>query len=335
MQAADALSPIVKGTGSCVRKSTGLAAKTGIVGDRMTGAAPSQHAKTRRILLGLAGAPIKHSAAPAMYEAAALALGWKCFYQLAEIHDADAAILERLLHGVRLLGFAGINVTYPYKETVIPFLDALSETASLVGAVNTIVACSGYLTGHNTDSAGFREAIAGLVSKKPGPVAIIGAGGFGKAAAVALAQEGVTELRVFDLDRQKSDALAGRIAPLIRCFVVGSVAEAVRGAAGVINATPAGMLPSEDCPVDPALLHSGLWVADAVYNPLWTPFLLRANEAGAEVLSGRAVAINQAHLAFELFTGMRPSREVMAAAFDAAMAARTETERQHKMAEKS
>lgn len=103
---------------------------------------------------------------------------------------------------------------------------------------------------------------------------------------------------------------------------VRSIAAAVEGAAGLINATPVGMLPSLASPVPDELLHPSMWVADAVYTPLWTPLLTAAKATGAAVLTGRDLAINAAADAFALFTGMTPSPDVMGIAFDAVMAKR-------------
>jgi shikimate dehydrogenase len=269
--------------------------------------------------MGLLGAPIRHSASPAMHEAAAAALGWQGHYQLIEIASAETALLCKVLEGVRLLGFAGINVTFPYKEAVAPLLDGLSDTARMIGAVNTVIVNDGRLIGRNTDVTGFGRAIKDVVAERSGRVAVIGAGGVGKAAAVAMATLGVKELRIFDIDMRKAEALAEIVAPLTDGIVAGTVAEALSGASGVFNGTPIGMLPSTQSPVDPALLHAGLWVSDAVYHPLRTPLLVAAERAGATTVDGRALAIHQAADAFTLFTGQTPALEIMAAAFDAAL----------------
>ena len=117
-----------------------------------------------------------------------------------------------MLDGIRRLGFSGINVTYPYKEAVLPLLDGLSEQAAAMGAVNTIVVDGGKLTGHNTDASGFATAYRRL-GRQDGdrPVAIIGAGGVGKAIAFALAGSGVGGLRLYDTDRNKAVALAAAL----------------------------------------------------------------------------------------------------------------------------
>ena len=228
-----------------------------------------------------------------------------------------------LLESVRRLGFAGINVNYPYKEAVVDLLDELSPGAALIGAVNTVVVRDGRLTGYNTDTTGFAQAVTPLVTASShGAVAVIGAGGVGKAIAFALAGLGVSELRIFDTDHAKAAHLAARLEGHVRTAVTHSVEDALRGVAGVVNGSPVGMLPSLGTPVPDNLLHAGLWVADAVYSPLWTPLLAAARAKGATVMTGRELAIYQAADAFELFTGLVPSIAEMGIAFDDVMAKR-------------
>jgi shikimate dehydrogenase len=255
-----------------------------------------------------------------MHEQAADALGVRCHYQLIEVAGADREALRGLLDGVRRLGFAGVNVTFPYKEAVVDLLDELSPGAAAVGAVNAVVVRDNGLIGHNTDTSGFARAAKGLVTDSPGIVAIVGAGGVGKAIAVALAGLDVPEIRIFDTDRIKASDLAARLQTTGKVVVADSIAEALRGAAGLVNATPVGMLPSLGTPVPDALLHDGLWVADAVYSPLWTPLLTAAKARGARVMTGRELAIYQAADAFELFTGLTPSVIEMGNAFDGVIA---------------
>jgi shikimate dehydrogenase len=274
-------------------------------------------------LTGLIGAPIAHSASPAMHEQAADALDVRCHYQLIEVDGADREGLRALLDGVRRLGFAGVNVTFPYKEAVVELLDELSAGAAAIGAVNTVVVRNGALVGHNTDTTGFARAVTDLVKNSGrGTVAMVGAGGVGKAIAFALAGLGVTEIRIFDAERAKADHLAALLRGHGGIVVADSVEHALRGAVGLVNATPVGMLPSRATPVPDALLHAGLWVADAVYSPLWTPLLTAAKAKGAAVMTGRELAIYQAADAFELFTGLTPSTTEMGIAFDGVMAKR-------------
>jgi len=275
----------------------------------------------QRFLTGLIGSPIAHSASPAMHEQAAAALGVHCHYQRIEIAGAGHEELRALLDGVRRLGFTGVNVTFPYKEAVLDLLDELSPTAAALGAVNAIVIRDGRLVGHNTDTTGFARAASDLVAGSGrGAVAVIGAGGVGNAIAFALAGLGVSEIRIFDTDRARADRLAARLGAHRGIVVVDRLENALAGAVGLVNATPVGMLPSRGTPVPDALLHDGLWVADAVYSPLWTPLLMAAKVSGARTMNGGELAIYQAVDAFELFTGLTPSIIAMRNAFDGVMA---------------
>ncbi|MCA1469569.1 shikimate dehydrogenase [Bradyrhizobium sp. IC3195] len=280
------------------------------------------YAASKKLLTGLIGAPIAHSASPAMHERAAEALGLRGHYQLIEVAGADAAGLRMMLEGVRRLGFAGVNVTYPYKEAVVPLLDALAPGAASMGAVNTVVVRDGRLTGHNTDTTGFARAVTPLLAPSGNAIALIGAGGVGKAIAFTLASLNVADIRIFDSEPARAEKLAAMLAPR-GARVAASVEDALEGATGLVNGTPVGMLPNRDTPVPARLLRADLWVADAVYSPLITPLLAAAREKGAKIMTGRDLAIYQAADAFELFTGLAPSTEIMGEAFDAVMAARS------------
>jgi len=258
-----------------------------------------------------------------MHEQAGDALGIRCHYHLIEIAGAGPTELRALLDGVRRIGFAGVNVTFPYKEAVIPLLDDLSPAAREIGAVNTVVVSNNRLVGYNTDATGFERAVGDLVKgSRHGPVALIGAGGVGKAIAFALAALGVAELRVVDTDRAKAERIEAQLRGRQQIRVASSAADALHGAVGVVNATPIGMLPDRGTPVPDALLRPDMWVADAVYTPLWTPLLTAARAKGAEIMTGRELAIHQAADGFELFTGLKPSISELGNAFDGVMARR-------------
>ncbi len=283
--------------------------------------------KSKRVLLGLIGFPIAHSATPTTQEAAARAAGIEAHYHLIEVAGAGREDLAAMLDGIRRLGFSGINVTYPYKEAVVPLLDGLSEQAAAMGAVNTIVVDDGRLIGHNTDASGFATAYRRL-GRQDGdkPVAIIGTGGVGKAIAFALAGCGVTRLRLCDVDRSRAEALAGLLGTRASVKIAASAEAAAEGAAGIVNGTPVGMLPDRGIPIEPSAIQASQWVADAVYHPLWTPLLKAAQKAGATVMTGRELSIHQAVDAFRLFTGLEASEAVIGAAFDSVTAAGETTE---------
>ncbi|WP_426612060.1 shikimate dehydrogenase [Bradyrhizobium sp. McL0616] len=280
-------------------------------------------AASKKLLTGLIGAPIAHSASPAMHERAAEALGLRGHYQLIEVSGADARGLSMMLEGVRRLGFAGVNVTFPYKEAVVPLLDELAPGAAAMGAVNTVVVKDSRLIGHNTDTTGFARAVAPLLAPSGNAVAVIGTGGVGKAIAFALASLKVADIRIFDSEPARAEKLAALLAKHGSAKVAKSVEDALKGATGLVNGTPVGMLPNRGMPVPAALLHGQMWVADAVYSPLITPLLAAAQAKGARIMTGRELAIYQAADAFELFTGLAPSTEVMGEAFDEVMAARS------------
>lgn len=281
------------------------------------------HAASKKLLTGLIGAPIAHSASPAMHERAAEALGLRGHYQLIEVAGAGSAELAMMLEGVRRLGFAGVNVTFPYKEAVVPLLDELAPGAAAMGAVNTVVVSNGRLIGHNTDTTGFARAVAPLLAPSGNAVAVLGTGGVGKAIAFALASLDVTDIRIFDSEPARAEKLAALLVKQGGARVAASAEAALDGATGLVNGTPVGMLPNRETPVAPTLLRQNLWVADAVYSPLITPLLAAAQAKGARIMTGRELAIYQAADAFELFTGLAPSTEVMGEAFDEVMAARS------------
>jgi shikimate dehydrogenase len=283
---------------------------------------------TQPVLLGLIGSPIGSSAAPFMHEAAAQGAGLRAHYRLIDAPAADPSTLRAMLDGVRLLGFSGVNVTFPYKEAVVPLLDGLDADAAGMGAVNTVVVRDGKLIGHNTDATGFAAAFARVIGV-PGdaPVVLMGAGGVGRAIAFAMAGLGVRELRLVDTVAEKAAALAQRLAGRVAVRVFDRLEDAMDGAGGVINGTPVGMLPDRGSPLPPELIHDGMWVADAVYTPLWTPLLIAARTRGARLMTGRELCIHQAADAFRLFTGREPPLDVIAGAFDAAMQRRTQAAR--------
>ncbi len=273
----------------------------------------------KSLLLGLIGAPISSSAAPHMHQSAGAALGLRTHYQLIERAGAHRGDLRAMLDGVRLLGFAGVNVTFPYKEAVVPLLDALAPGIQALGAVNTVVVGRDQrLTGHNTDSTGFGRALREVIGADlGGPVALIGAGGVGRAIGFALAAMNVTELRIFDREKAKAEALVAALGGGARLAT--SIEAALDGAAGVINGTPVGMLPDTGCAVPVSLLRPSMWVADVVYTPLWTPLLLAARERGCRVMTGRELCVLQACDAFHLFTGLEAPVSVIGEAFDQIM----------------
>lgn len=267
-----------------------------------------------RVRMGLVGRGIGLSRTPAMHEAEAAAHGFSCTY---ELYDKDAGAkgeLPDILDRCEAAGFAGLNVTFPYKQAVIPHLHHLSDPAHRIGAVNTIVFRDGRRFGHNTDFWGFSQSLQReLPDASLDTVLLIGAGGAGAAVAHALVDLNAGHILIADQRGGAAQSLVQAAGP--RAEAVDSLAAAAAIADGIINATPAGMAKSPETPIDPALIDERHWVADIVYFPLETKLLKLARELGCRTLSGEGMAVFQAVWAFELFTGLPADAERMRATF--------------------
>jgi shikimate dehydrogenase len=256
-----------------------------------------------------------------MHEQEGAAQGLDLSYELFDfaVSGQDESSLESKLEQLQQRGYAGVNVTYPYKQSVIAHLDHLSEGARRVGAVNTVQFCPAGRIGYNTDVTGFSLSLQqGLPGASMGCVLQMGAGGAGAATAQALMDLGVGQLLVCDFDAARAAALVERLAEQhspLRVAVCTDVAEALRGADGLVNATPMGMHSHPGAPVDVDLLDSRLWVADIVYFPLETALLAAARARGCRTLDGGGMAVHQAAAAFEIFTGRSAEVERMRRSF--------------------
>jgi shikimate dehydrogenase len=273
------------------------------------------------LLLGLVGRGIQRSLTPALHEEEARAQGLRLHYQLidldADVHTSGPASLPTLLAAARTMGFAGLNITYPCKQAVIPLLDGLSDEARAMGAVNTVVFKDGLATGHNTDGSGWRWGFTQqLPSANLASVVLLGAGGAGSAVAHALLRLGAQQLTLVDSDSARAVALAGQLNLQhsgTRVQASSDVAAALVGATGLVHATPTGTDNLPGLPLPAALLHPGLWVSEIVYFPLQTALLQAARAAGCAVADGAGMAVGQAVDAFRLFTGREPDANRMQA----------------------
>ncbi len=276
---------------------------------------PNHGAVTHR--LGLIGAHIGPSLSPALHEREAEELGLRCVYELIDIEALGLAPerVGELLRATRGLGFRGVNVTHPCKQLVVEHLQSLSPDAAAVGAVNTVVFDGSDAIGHNTDCSGFREAFArGLPDVASDRVVLLGAGGAGAAVGHAALSLGIESLVVIDARGEQAEQLARLLSRRHgrgRAVASDRVADELPSADGLIHATPTGMASNPGMPFGAELLHDGLWVAEVVYRPLETELLLAARRRGCRTLDGGGMAVNQAALAFALFTGMEPDRDRM------------------------
>jgi quinate/shikimate dehydrogenase (NAD+) len=280
---------------------------------------------TAVVRVGLVGREILASRSPWLHEQEALAQELALRYELVDftargLMDAD---LPRVLAELVATGFAGVNVTYPFKQAVIPLLTRMSPEAEQIGAVNTVLFRGDERIGFNTDVTGFAEAVRSkLTGARLATVVQVGAGGGGSATAFALLGLGTRRLTLVDTDAGRAAALCARLtrAFAAREIVVGAadtLAPALRACDGIVNATSLGMAKSPGSAVPPRLLEPRHWVADIVYFPLETELLRAATAKGCRVLDGSGMAVGQAAAAFELFTGRHADRARMLETFHA------------------
>ncbi|CAN0624725.1 Shikimate dehydrogenase (NADP(+)) [Burkholderia multivorans] len=268
-------------------------------------------------LIGLIGQGIGGSLSPAMHEEEGYHQGFSYVYRRIDLDALGVTVdaLPQLLAAAEQMGYTGLNITHPCKQRVIEHLDALSDDARALGAVNTVLFKDGKRIGHNTDWSGFAKSFRrGLPDASLARVVQLGAGGAGAAVAHAALAMGAAELTILDVDATRASALADELQrrfPAAAVTAGRELAAAVRAATGLIHATPTGMAKHPGLPLPAELLHPGMWVADIVYFPLDTALIKAAREAGCRTLPGGGMAVYQAVDAFEIFTGRTPDAERM------------------------
>jgi shikimate dehydrogenase len=283
----------------------------------------------RRMLLGLVGANIMGSLSPVLFADAFAAAGIDGFYHLLDVDHLPGRRLPQLLDAIKTAGFAGTNITYPFKQDILPLLDAVDPEAAQVGAINTVaISPDGRTTGYNFDRRGWRhsfEESLGAASAQGATVVLVGAGGAGHAVSFALMDLGVALLVVHDRDGVRANALCGGLARHFgasRCRVASDLGREIAAADGVVNATQVGMRGFPGNPVPTSALKSSHWAADVIYTPVDTEFIKAATAKGARVLSGNGMCVHQAVEAFRLFTGITPDIARLHRAFAAGYEAR-------------
>jgi shikimate dehydrogenase len=273
------------------------------------------------MLCGLIGAGIQGSLSPALHEEEARHHGLRLHYQLIDLETAGRGVevLATLIEAARVMRFAGLNVTYPCKQLVIPLLDGLSEEARVIGAVNTVVRDGDRLVGYNTDgvgwSWGFRRALPAADLSR---VVLIGAGGAGSACADAVLRLGAAHLVILDWDASRATALAARLNAHFedgRASVSRDLPAALSRASGLIHATPTGSPSTPGLALPVELLRREMWVSDIVHVPLETALLKAAQRIGCETVDGGHMNVGQALRSFQLFTGREADAARMNAHF--------------------
>ncbi len=248
------------------------------------------------------------------------ALGLDYGYELIDADQLATRDIAALLDQAQADGLAGVNVTFPFKRAALDHVDSIAPSALAVGATNTVVFGPDGRVAHNTDYAGFAEGFRrDIGAQAHGCALLLGAGGAGGAVANALLDSGVGLLFVQDVDAAAAQALVGSITARLgvgRVRLAADLRVAAAAADGIVNATPVGMAKLPGTPLDMALVEPRHWVADIVYFPLETAFLQQARAKGCHGIDGSGMAVFQAVLAFELFTGRKPDPARMRATFD-------------------
>jgi shikimate dehydrogenase len=237
-------------------------------------------------------------------------------YAVADIADlfvftaahVTAPDLPDAVKGFRALNIAGISVTLPHKQAIIPLLDDLDPRAKKIGAINTVVNTNGKLTGYNTDADGIIKPIAQRIDISGARAVVIGAGGAARAAAFGLASEGAL-VTIFNRTEEKGKSLATDVGGDALSF---AEAMRLRDFDIVVNTTPVGMTPDfNKTPVAKEVFHDKQVVMDAIYNPRETRFLQDAKEAGATTISGIEMFVAQGAQQFYLYTEREAPLTVM------------------------
>ena len=281
------------------------------------------------ISLGLLGYPLSHSLSPKLHGAAFKAMGKEGEYRLYSIPPENLKELGDLLGLVRSGEITGLNVTIPYKQTVLSYLDDVSPSAEGIGAVNTISLEKGRLIGLNTDAPGFladlcRAFPRGFRAKK---AIILGAGGAARAVVYILLKEGwevTLAVRKADIGQgallissMKQQFIGAELSQvLMECEELSRILDQV---SLIVNATPVGMYPeTEKSPWPEGVKFPQVAaVYDLIYNPRETCLIRRARSAGLRTTSGIGMLVEQAALSFEIWTGYRPPREPLFAEVEA------------------
>ena len=279
-------------------------------------------------LVGLLGGDVRYSLSLRLHNRAFASLGLNWAYLPLPVSPSEPERLREAVYGLRALGFVGANVTMPFKERVMAYLDEITPNAQRMGAVNTILHHEGRLIGGNTDAEGFiADLRAHGVSWSDRPVVVLGAGGAARAVAFGLAEAGCVRLSITNRTLERADRLAQdlvRFFPHQRVEVVPWAHRADATIAGpralIVNCTPVGMdgvcTPSGEETPWPLPLRPDQVAAELVYAPLVTPFLEAARAAGARAIPGLGMLVQQAALSFTWWTRCPPPIRQMQAALE-------------------
>ena len=273
------------------------------------------HVNTK--LLGLIGHPIKHSYSPFIHNAAFEIKKLDYIYLPFDITKSN---LKSAIKGMSILGIQGFNVTIPHKENILDMLNTISEEASIIGAVNTVVNDHGELNGYNTDVYGVTETLVPYKKDISGSViSVLGAGGASRAVLYSLIRNyKPKKIYLINRNEQKAESLKSYFSEKIKFDSIQTkelfppdLVEIFQSSKLIINTTSVGMFPEVDDSITDLgeSFKKGQIVFDLVYNPIKTKFLKLAQKQGAEILDGLSMLIYQAAKSFELWTGEEMPQE--------------------------
>lgn len=282
------------------------------------------------IQLGLMGYPLSHSLSPKIHTAALRSFGLAGSYSLFPIAPDDKQGLKDLLARIRSGEIHGLNVTIPHKQNVIPFLDELTPTAEAIGAVNTIYLREGKLIGDNTDAQGFLKDLHDFMAKFPSPkmgeelgvweksALVLGAGGSARAVVYALLSDGWNVTIAARRMEQAQKLTATFTDHQVQIIDLNFSNIKLSNVSVIVNTTPVGMTPDMDqSPLPENLsLPRHVSIYDLVYNPRETKLVKNARAQGLNATTGLGMLLEQAALSFELWTGCRPSHEILRASVE-------------------
>ena len=275
--------------------------------------------KTR--IIGIIGENIENSLSPLIHNQIILKHFLNFCYLPFQVAETD---FNKAIQGIKALNIRGANITFPYKEKVIKFLDEVEESARRIRAVNTIVNNKGILTGYNTDVIGFKKSLQedGKFVIKEKKAVILGAGGAARAVVYALLEEEIEEICIFNRTLEKAKKIKQDLSSFfpkshIRVFPLEKedLKDKIEKSHLLVNSTSIGMaLRVDNTPLpDEKLFHPNLLVYDLIYHPAKTLFLRQAEKSGAKIINGLPMLVYQGIESFYLWTGLKPEgKEVLA-----------------------
>ncbi|PTX54220.1 shikimate dehydrogenase [Litoreibacter ponti] len=259
------------------------------------------------LIAGLIGAHISRTRLPAALQILCDEHGMGLEFYLIDTAEKSEFDFDATVHGLRNRGWTGVTVTHPFKTNAARYAeDGMHPEVEHLGACNTLV-FGEYVTGFNTDYTGFLAAMEPV--DEIGSVVMAGAGGVARALGAALVKRGARDIAIYDTDRVRAEDLAFSLGPPARAIPSDALAEAMRLADGLVNATPLGMAEYPGAAFDLSLLDRQGWAFDAVYTPTDTAFLQAASAAGLQIFTGFDLFRHMAIRSFAAYTGLEVEPE--------------------------